>query len=243
MVALPSLSIPDPTLAAADAELEARAKAEKPRDYLGMSAIGRPCGRQIWYDFHQPIRENFKADTLKRFDDGHRSEDIMAFRLRMVSGVQLWTVDPETGQQFSLSDFDGKFKGHMDGVILGLLQAPKTPHVWEGKSVNEEKFAKFKKLKATLGEKATLTKWDEVYFAQAQSYMGYADLTRHYLTVCTPGVRDWDSCRTEFDVEAFIKIKDKARRIIEARAPLAKISNDPNWYMCKWCRYHERCHP
>jgi hypothetical protein len=242
MAPLPPLSPPDPTLSAADRELEARARKEPRRDYLGMSAVGHPCERKLWYDVHDPIAEEFSAATLKRFEDGHRSEALMAQRIRMANGVQLWTVDPETGNQFECTDFDGRFKGHMDGVVLGLFQAPKTPHVWEGKAVNEKKFAEFKKIKAQFGEKETLARWDAVYWTQAQSYMGYFDLQRHYLTVCTPGVRDWDSARTEFDSVAFDKIKDKAKRILEAKFPLAKVSNNPSWWQCKFCVYTERCH-
>lgn len=241
MVAI-SLTLPDPTLEASDRELEARAALETPRTYLGMSALGGSCSRKLWYNYHQPIRERFNAATLKRFDDGHRSEDVMADRLRLVPGLKIWTVDPDTGRQFAMADFDDRLKGHADGVVLGLLQAPTTPHVWEGKSVNETKFKKLGKLKAEFGEKAAFRKWDEVYWCQGQLYMGYMDLTRHYLTVCTPSVREWDSCRTDFDPVAFIQLKEKARRILDSTVPLAKVSESPSWFECKFCQYSERCH-
>jgi hypothetical protein len=207
-----------------------------------MSAIGDPCSRKLWYNYHDPLQENFDAATLRRFEDGHRSEDLMANRIRLVDGLTFMTLDPNTGRQWELSDFDGKLKGHMDGVIQGILQAPKSWHVWEGKCVNEKKFAKLKNLKLELGEKQALKEWDAVYYAQAQMYMGYTGMKRHYLTACTPGGRDWDSVRTEFDDTEFEKLKDKAKRILEAKAPLAKVSNDPNWFYCKFCIYKERCH-
>lgn len=241
MAQLPPTAQADPTLAAADRELEARSRKEPRRTYLGMSSIGHACSRKLWYDMHQPLTEQFTAPTLKRFEDGHRSEALMAIRLRMAPGVQLWTVDPDTGNQFGCKDYDGQFSGHMDGVILGVYQAPKTPHVWEGKAVNDKKFSDFKKLRAH-DEKSALEKWDPVYWAQAQAYMGYFDLDRHYLTVCTPGVRDWDAVRTEFDLAAFIKIKDKAKRILDSSIPLARVSNNPSWYQCKFCVYHTICH-
>ena len=171
MTPLPPIIQADPTLMAADRELEARSRREPRRNYLGISAIGHACSRKLWYDVHQPITEQFSAATLKRFEDGHKSEDLMAIRLRMAAGIQLWTVDPDTGQQFECSDFGGRFKGHMDGVILGLHQSPRTPHVWEGKAVNEKKFANFKKAKAQYGEKGALEQWDYVYWCQAQAYM------------------------------------------------------------------------
>jgi hypothetical protein len=242
MPAIPDEYFQDVNLLAADADLVARSKRETRRTYLGMSSIGKPCERSLWYDYHQPSPTNFDALTLKRFEDGHRSEDLMAMRLQRTPGVQLWTVDPDTGKQFECIDFDGRFKGHLDGVIMGLIQAPDVPHIWEGKCTNEKKFADLKKLKVTLGEKNALRAWDGVYYAQAQAYMGYFELNRHYLTVCTPGGRDWDACRTNFDEQEFIKIKDKAKRILESRTPLARISNDPSWWQCRFCDHNSKCH-
>jgi hypothetical protein len=242
MALLPPRAIQDPTLAAVDKAMEEREARMPRRTYLGMSAIGGECSRKLWYSYHQPEPERFNAATLRRFADGHRSEDLMADRLRLVDGITFLTLDPESGRQFEVTDLDGRFKGHMDGVIKGILQAPHSWHVWEGKCVNEKKFAKFQSLKQKRGEKETLKEWDPVYYAQAQCYMGYAEMSRHYLTVCTPGGRDWDSCRTEFNKADFEAIKDKAKRILEARVPLAKISNDPNWHVCKWCHYSEKCH-
>ena len=242
MVALPQMPMPDPTLEAADAALVELSKREPRRRYLGMSAIGDACSRKLWYSYHTDRREVFTPQTLKRFADGHACEEVMANRLRMVRGVTLMTVDPATGKQWELTDWAGNFAGHMDGIITGLLQAPKAPHVWEGKAVNEKSFGHFKMLKLKLGEKATLAQWQAVYFAQAQAYMGYSGIKRHFLTVCTPGVRDWDSVRTEFDPEAFEAIKDKARRILDAKVPLARISNKPDWWQCGWCHHKTECH-
>ena len=241
MVAIPKITY-DATLAAVDTEMPNRDRRREPRKYLGMSAIGGECSRKLWYGYHHPIEEEFDAATIRRFMDGHKSEDIIADRLRLLPGLTLHTHDPETQKQFELSDFDDKFQGHMDGVILGLVQAPKTWHVWEAKAVNDKKFEKFRSMKRELGEKNVLKVWDTTYYAQAQCYMGYADLQRHYLTVCTPGVRDWEAVRTEFNQADFDAIRDKADRILNARAPLARISNDPNWFICKWCQYNDKCH-
>jgi len=242
MTKIPTRPIKDQTLDAADRALEEVENNKPRRNYLGMSAIGDACPRKLWYEFHDPLPEQFDAETLKRFSDGHRSEDLMAERIRLVKGLTLHTVDPQTGNQFAHADFGNRFKGHMDGVVLGLIQAPKTWHVWEGKCVNDIKFAKLKKLKADRGEKEALKEWDAVYYAQAQCYMGYAELTRHWLTVCTPGGREWDAVRTDFNKKDFDELKDKAKRILEARAPLARVSNDPSWHVCKWCKYQVKCH-
>ena len=242
MAPLPPIAQPEPTLEAADRALEARALNEPRRTYLGMSALGEPCGRKLWYGLRGAHREAFDAATLKRFADGHASEDTMAKRLRMVDGITLLTIDPDTGKQFSLQDFDGRLQGHMDGVIHGILEAPKTWHVWEGKCVAEKGFNDFVKLRDQHGSKSTLAIWNPIYWAQGQLYMGYARLTRHFLTVCTPGARNWASCRTEFEPSAFEALKGKAERILNAYAPLARVSNDPAWWQCRMCGHAAVCH-
>ncbi len=241
MVKLPPVAMHDLNLIEAELALVKKQKLEAKRNYLGMSSIGDPCSRKLWYSYHDSLQENFDAATIMRFEDGHRSEDLMAQRLKDAEGILLITTNDD-GKQFEVEDFDGKFKGHLDGIISGLKQVPKKEHIWEGKCVNEKKFKNFIDLKAQVGEKNTLARWDEVYYAQAQSYMGYTGIDRHYLTVCTPGGRDWEAVRTEYDDEAFQKIRDKAGRILNAKFPLAKLSNDPNWFQCKWCNYWDRCH-
>jgi len=157
MAIIPDMA--DPTLAALDRELERAAAAEPARNYLGASQIGHECERFLWYSLRPDVpRRSFQAATLRRFADGHAGEAVMIERLRLVPGIELWDRD-EQGKQFGFTDFAGRFAGHVDGVILGLLQAPGTPHIFEGKVVNEKKFQEFKKLKREYGEKAALKLW------------------------------------------------------------------------------------
>ena len=232
----------DPTLQLVDVEMERLAVESARRHYLGMSAIGEPCSRKLWYGYNESARRALDASTVRIFADGHRSEAVIAGHLRATPGIKLDIVDPNTGEQFAVEDHDGEFRGHLDGVIKGLAHDPDTVHVWEAKSVNEKKFLAFRKLKDEIGELNTLKSWDAVYYAQAQCYMGYGDIDRHYLTVCTPGVRQWEAVVTHFDRTTFDSLRDKAKRIINAQSPLARISNDPSWHQCKWCHFSERCH-
>lgn len=242
MAAIPLELQRDPTLAAMDAEVERIAAGDKPRLYLGASIIGTECERRLWYGFRWAAVEQFDAATLYRFDDGHRTEDVLANRLRLVPGLELHTVDPATSRQFGVEDFGGHFRGHLDGAVLGLRQAPKTWHVWEAKAVNDEKLAKLTKLKAEVGEKQALAAWDPVYFAQAIVYMHYTGMTRHYLTATSPGGRVTEGVRTNVDSLAAAQLRAKAERIIFAGEPRPKISNDPAWFQCKWCPAHKVCH-
>lgn len=242
MAALAPVLIQDPTLAAIDREAERRAALETPRPYLGASIIGTECERRLWYGFRWAAVEQFGAATLYRFEDGHRTEDLLAARLRMVPGIELHTLDPDSGRQFAVSDFGGHFRGHLDGAVRGILQAPQTWHVWEAKACNDKKLDDLGKLKGELGEKAALAKWDAVYHAQAIVYMEYTGMTRHYLTASSPGGRVMDSVRTNADPLAAAQLKAKAERVIFGAEPRPKLSEDPAWYQCKWCPAQEVCH-
>ena len=232
----------DPTLDAVDRAIEARAAEEPPRRYLGASSLGEQCERRSWYSLNQAPATPFKAGTLYKFADGHRTEALIIERLRMVPGVEVWDRDPsDPSGQIGGTLFDGKFGWHVDGVIKGLKQAPETAHVLEVKCVNPDKFKKFVKLREA-NEKGALMNWDYIYFVQAQIYMGMLDMKRHYLVVATPGGREMAASRTEFVPVHFDALMKKAERIIKADSPPPRIHEDPSYYECKWCRFREHCH-
>lgn len=232
----------DQTLALIEQGEVKASTAEARRGYLGMSQIGDSCMRKLWYSFRFAFRVSLPGYALRCIEDGHRMEDVMANKLRTVPGLTLHTQNPRTGRQFGYSDHGGHFSGHLDGAVLGLVAAPKTWHVWEHKSVNEKKFAALEKAKLENGELEALASWDKVYFAQAQCYMHYAGLDRHYLTVTTPGGRERTSCRTHYDKTAATVLEQKALEIINAQTPPARISENPSFYVCKMCDAHTICH-
>lgn len=231
----------DPTLKALDRVIAAEGNAEPPRPRMGASGIGHPCERKLWYQFRWAMERQIEARGIRAIRSGHRGEAEMIEDLRKVPGIELWTRDPE-GEQIGFTDLGDHFGGSIDGIIRGLIQAPVTPHVWECKVCNQKKFDELKKLKAKLGEKMALAQWDPIYFAQAQIYMHYMQLDRHYLTVATPGLRDVTSVRTEYDMEAAIRYVLKAARIMFSSAIPFKLSEDPSWYECKFCDFHDICH-
>ena len=73
-------------------------------------------------------------------------------------------------------------------------------------------------------------------------YAHYFDLTRHYLTVTTPGGRDIASCRTEANPAYAEALREKAKRILNATQPPARVSENPSFYLCKFCSYYDTCH-
>jgi len=165
----------------------------------------------------------------------------MAAYLRLVDGIELVTHQDD-GEQMGFTDFDGRFRGHVDGVIRGLHQAPKAPHVWEHKDTKERKFNEFRKIKTKHGEKDALKHWNVTYYGQAQIYMHYIGCKRHYMTISLSGVRDFDSCRTEYDKGYSENLIQRADRIINGQSIPERISNKPDYWQCRFCDFAEECH-
>lgn len=236
----------DPTLEAIDRALELANRLEQAQSVrgtsLGMGAVGEGCKRKLWYSFRWAAKENFDAATLKRFEDGHMQEALQAERLRMVEGITLITLDPDTGKQIGFKDLENHFRGYCDGEILGIIQAPKTWHIWEHKSVGEKSIAELQRTKIKLGEKKALKEWKPVYYAQAILYMYYTGFTRHYMTISSPGGRDTVSIRTDADTAEALALIAKAKRIIESQEPLDRISKTPDYFECRYCIFTEICH-
>lgn len=232
-----NITTPDPTLVAADLAMVATQDRSR-RKYLGMSAVGGECERKLWLGFRWAAQEVFDAPTLKRFEDGHRTEDLIIARLKAVEGIEIVDRDADGGQ-IACIDFGGHFRGHLDWMMLGLLQAPKTWHVGEMKA--SAKIGELERHKERLGEKNALLAWNQTYYGQAQLYMHYQGVDRHWLVCTTPGGREWTSCRTDYDPVYAMKMKAKAERVIFSDEAPERIGDATNW-ICRWCHLSPICH-
>jgi hypothetical protein len=202
------------------------------RPHLGASLIGHQCERYLWNVFRWVDAKKFPGRLLRLFETGQNEEARMAKNLRRI-GVDLHTETPD-GKQWRVSDIGGHFGGSLDGAGIGFPEAPKTWAVWECKTSNTKGFKELlaKGLQAAKPQ----------HYAQVIIYCGYTGMDRAmYTCVC----KETDEIFTEwvrFDPVEFAKLKARAERVIRAAEPPMKISNDPSWWTCKMCSFHENCH-
>lgn len=219
-----------------DASYKAHKDAEPKRPYLGGSAVGRDCEREIAYSYHgAPIdSDGFSGQLYRIFDRGHKGEDRVAEYLR-VAGFNLQTAR-EDGKQFGFSALDGRFRGHIDGVIYPVSPLGNSDYMlWENKIVNSATFGKF----WNHGVKKT----KPVYYVQVNLYMAYMDLPRTLFTA-----ENADNCEVfaeiiEFDARTAQDASDRAVRIVQSNAPeeLPRVASAPDDYRCKMCDYRVTC--
>ena len=229
------MKIPEPinTTAAAIYALHERNNVEQPREYLGMSQIGELCERQLWLSFRWAVREQFEGRMLRLFETGHREEARVIAELRAI-GCNVRHIDPNTRKQIGVISHGGHFRGHVDAIVQGLPEAPKTWHLVDVKTTNSKKFAEL--------TKQGMEKLYPKYWAQAHAYMGKLELDRAmYIFVC----KDTDEIypvRFEFDKAVFEANEAKAERVIFSDRIPAPISTDSTWHECRYCAAHDFCH-
>lgn len=228
MTAIPK---PNNSTAVAVVQWRERVTDQSHRPHLGASLIGHACQRFLWLTFHWAERETFDGRMLRLFDTGKREEARVFEELRGI-GCTVWSDDG--GAQFRVSTHGGHFGGSMDGVVLGLPEAAKSAHVLEVKTHNAKSFAG---LLADGVKKAKPQHW-----AQMQTYMRLADLDRALYYAVNKADDSLYLERVEHDAEASQALLDKALSIINAGEPSLKLSEDPAYFECKWCRFYELCH-
>ncbi len=203
------------------------------RSYIGASAVGHECARYLQYSFRHCIESDFDALSLKRFEDGHYSEAVYIKRIKD-AGFSL--QHEENGKQYGFSALGGWFRGHRDGMFHSLPDIG--PAIWEHKST-----AKWETLKKLVekDESTALEKWNTIYYAQAQLYMGYEDVNYHVLTAASEGSRKESICLTEFNEKNFKEIESKALNIITSDRLLPRIGSNQTFWQCKWCDGKDVC--
>lgn len=228
----------DPLVDMIDAVLVEQSNNEKPRNYLGASSIGDECARKLWYKLNGE-KEYFDAKTIRRFMDGHDTEEKILGWIGLCNGIELYTHG-DNGDQIGFGLFEERFSGHCDGIGKGFPQAPKTWHIVEVKCVNEKSYKEICALKET-NEKTAIRLWKPEYYSQVQVYMHMEGLTRSLHIIATPGGRDLVSVRTEYDKDHAEAMLAKAKRIIDAREPPERIG-DSSYYKCRMCFMRDKCH-
>lgn len=203
------------------------------RSHLGASRIGAPCRRQLWYEFRWCKKPEFPGRVLRLFQRGQLEEEVFVADLR-AAGCEVLDRDPRTGRQFQFADVGGHFGGSMDAQAKGLIEAPATWHVVEMKTHSAKSFADLEKK----GVEASKPE----HYAQMQVYMHWAGLTRAYYLAVNKDTDALYGERIKYNREFAEGLIEKARSIITASGPPSRMSDDPAFYLCKWCGFHGQCH-
>lgn len=204
---------------------------EPPRQYLGMSEIGGPCKRALWYKFRHCCKPDFTGRFFRLFETGDLAEIRFTKELRAI-GCEVHDVN-ENGEQFAFNELGGHFSGHMDGCAIGIPEAPETWHVLEFKTHNAKSFTEL--------TKEGVEKSKPQHYAQMQCYMHSSGMTRALYLAVNKDTDELYSERIRYDKEAAKRLIERAEQIITNITPPERISDRPDFYQCKWCDARAIC--
>ena len=222
-----------------DTALVMRNQAQVARQYVSTSGIGRECRRQIQYDYLAVPKDegrDFEPATLRIFEAGHRGEDVVAAWLR-AAGFDLRT-ERRDGRQFGFSVLNGRFKGHIDGCLVGGPVAMAYPALWENKALGVSSWKDVVKRGVVLSK--------PVYAAQLALYQAYMDLPAPALFTALN--RDtWEiHCElVPFDAALAQALSDRAVTILratDARELLPQHTTNPDHFECRMCSWRGGWH-
>lgn len=233
---------PSSTVERIDALIDAGLRAERasiaPRDYLGASRIGEPCARRLCYELMQVLPDagaEFSGRMLRIFETGHRFEDMTVRWLRL-AGFDLCTHNRK-GEQFGFSVAGDRFRGHIDGVIVGGPDVGfEYPILFEHKALTSSSWQDVVKR----GVKAS----KPIYWAQVQVYMAYMEIDATLFTALN---KDNQALHHEIitaDALEAQKLSDKAveiLRAVEASELPPRIAAASDFYLCRQCPYARCC--
>ena len=198
---------------------------EPRRTYLGASILGTECERALWYAFRWCADPQFEGRLYRLFETGDLEEARFVRDLRAV-GCTVYEVDPDTGEQFAISGVGGHFKGHADGVAVGIHEAPETWHLLEFKTASDKEWNKIK----ASGVKSA----KPMHYTQMMVYMGKMKLSRAFYMAKNKNTEEIYAERIRYNAEEFQLYMDKAERIITAQMPPERISTRADFFVCRF---------
>lgn len=212
-------------------------KADQERTYLGASVLGTECDRALWYKFRWAVEpERFDGRLKRLFATGHREEARIIADLR-AAGMDVEETDPATGGQWAIHAIGGHLRGHLDGLVRGVPEAPKTVHVLECKTHNDKSFSALRRDGVERSKPG--------HYAQMQVYMHHRSLERALYVAVNKDTDALYAERVAYDASVALRLIARAERIILADVAVPRLHEDPNAraaYACAWCPAFSVCH-
>ena len=206
-----------------------QSKTELPRPHLGLSQIGHPCKRYLWLYHRWAFTQTISKRIQLLFERGEKEEKKV---IRELKNISIKTY----GEQKEIVTAWGHVKGHIDGICKGVLEAPKTSHLFECKTMADKYFNQIKKSRSVKVTKP-------IYYSQCQAYMHGLKLKRALFVAVNKNTDEWYIERIKYDKYHANALFMKADEIVTAETlPPIEKPFKRTWYECKFCDAYDFCY-
>lgn len=208
---------------------------EGTRSHLGLSTIGDPCARKIFFQFRWTLKRKHIGRIIRLFNRGHMEEGRFIAAL-LTAGMKVYQQDAQ-GKQFRISSFGGHVGSATDGIVVGCpdLQDPNVAILTEMKTHGEKSFVKLKK------EGVQESKF--MHYVQQQVYMNKMDLRASLYLATNKNTDEIYAEIVMYDEVVAMHFLDRADQIAGAdEAPVGLSNKGASWFECKMCDFAGVCY-
>ena len=207
-----------------------RNKADVRLSRLGSSFIGNECLRQVFYKWRAFLEPTFTGRTLRIFATGNSQEIRIVEDLRR-AGFPVHDEDL-SGEQYSKTDSTGHFITKIDGVVEGIPDDSR-PHLLEIKTLNQRNYNALCK--------HGVKKHKPVHWEQIQSSLFLFKLKIALYVGVNKNTEEFFIEAIDRDPDFGKVFNEKINRLVNATLVPVGISDNPEYFECKWCDYSEVC--
>ena len=215
-----------PSLIALKLKLDGEVETSLPRPYLGMSQLGGPCRRALWYYFRWCYTRTITQKQKRIFARGDL-EEARIIKDLTAAGIHFYSP------QGMLIGFAGHCRGHTDGKVSNVPGFGEEILVAEFKTAKASSFDKFVKKGCKVANRQ--------YYCQSQTYMKHEKLTKTLFIVTNKDTEERYYEIIIFEPGLAEELDAISIDVISTDIPPPKIGG-PTWFECKWCDAYKVCH-
>jgi hypothetical protein len=211
--------------------------ARGPRRYstrLSPSNLGGECAAETWFGFRWVTAPVVPEGKMERYNSrGEKNESDIVAWLR-ATGWTVEEIDPATGKQWAITNFNGHMYGKCDGIGSHPVYTEGVRILLEFKYVNDKRYT-------SLISKPLITT-DLKYYNQVMIYLRELGLPAVMFIPANRNNEDLDFIILPYDGAQLDLVYKKAETILTTKVPPAKIAQSAAFFKCKFCDHVEVCH-
>lgn len=199
------------------------------------SMLGGTCTARLWYQYRWAKQPKPIEGRQARYNSrGDKEEEHIAGLMRE-AGWTVDTVDPETNEQFGVTDIFGHLYGKTDGRASHPEHTNGLKLLFECKYINTKRFIHL--------TSKPLIEADPKYYGQVCLYMMLRDLPA---ALFVPVNRNDDDIKPKViprDDDYARDLLRRAETIVNSKVRPARVAESPAFFECKsMCDYTDICH-
>lgn len=201
---------------------------------ISPSSIGEECAAASWFRFRWVTAPKIPDGRMERYNSRGEANEADIISWLRDTGWTVEEIDPATGKQWAVNNFNGHMYGKADGIASHPVYTENQRILLEFKYVNYKRF--------TILTTKSLIIEDLKYYIQSMIYLRELGLPAVMFLPASRNDEDLEPIILPYDPVQLDMVYAKIQTILTTKTPPAKIAQSPAFYKCKFCDDVDVCH-